>query len=96
MFSMLVGMVLSNTFQNISVKQPSCKIDLPENCSEPQGYLRTRVIGTIEALGFEQHHSSRVVVYLPTELKPSRKTLKPKRYLESLPDDSENVYWKPG
>ena len=54
------------------------------------------MIGAIEALdvlmGFEQHHSTRVVVYLPTELKPSRKTLKPKRDLESLPDDSENVY----
>ena len=80
----------------ISKTEPSCKIDLPENCSEPQRYLRTRVIGAIEALdvlmGFEQHHSTRVVVYLPTELKPSRKTLKPKRDLESLPDDSENVY----
>ena len=80
----------------ISKTEPSCKIDLPENCSEPQRYLRTRVIGAIEALevlmGFEQHHSSRVVVYLPTELKPNRKTLKPKRDLESLPDDSENVY----
>ena len=43
-------------------------------------------------MGFKQHHSSRVVVYLPTELKPSRKILKPKRDLESLPDDSENVY----
>ena len=80
----------------ISKTEPSCKIDLPENCSEPQRYLRTRVIGAIEALdvlmGFEQHHSTRVVVYLPTELKPSRKMLKPKRDLESLPDDSENVY----
>ena len=53
------------------------------------------MIGAIEALevlmGFEQHHSSRVV-YRPTELKPSRKTLKPKRELENLAGDSENVY----
>ena len=54
------------------------------------------MIGAIECLNvlmrFEQHHASRVVVYLPTELKPSRRTLRPKRELESLTDDSEDVY----
>ena len=43
-------------------------------------------------MGFEQDHATRVVMLLPTELKPSRKTLKPKKDLESLSDDSENVY----
>ena len=80
----------------ISKSEPSSKIELLEDCSEPQKYLRTRVIGAIEALeilmGFEQHQASRIVVYLPTELKPSRKTLKPKRELENLSDDSESVY----
>ena len=45
----------------ISKTEPSSKIELPEDCSEPQKYLRTRVIGAIEALeilmGFEQHQA---------------------------------------
>ena len=43
-------------------------------------------------MGFEQHQASRSIIYLPTELKPSRRTLKPKRDLENLSDDSESVY----
>ena len=54
------------------------------------------MIGAIEALeilmGYEQHQASRIVVYLPTELNPGRRTLKPKRDLENLSDDSESVY----
>ena len=72
---MSASMSLSSICQSIQVKQPSCKIDLPENCSEPQVYLQTRMIGAIEALdvlmGFEQHHSTQVVVNLPrVEAKP--------------------------
>ena len=51
------------------------------------------MIGALNVLmGYDQHQASRVVVFLPTELKPSRRTLKPKRELECLSDDTEDVY----
>ena len=76
----------------ISKSEPSLNIELPD-CLKPQKYLRTRVIVAIKAIdilmGHEHYQASQVVVYLPTELKPSRRTLKSKRELKSLPDDSE-------
>ena len=80
----------------ISKPEPSLNIELPENCSEPQKYLRTRVIGSVEAIevlmGFHQNQMSRQVIFLQTELDPSQKMLKPKIMLNSLPDDSEDIY----
>ena len=80
----------------ISKAEPSFKIDLPEDASDPQKYLRTRVVGAIEALevlmGFHQHQMTRVVIFLPTEMVPKQRMLKMKCQLHSLDAESEDVY----
>ena len=81
----------------ISKPEPSTKIELPENTSAPERYLKTRVIGAIEALevlmGFQQHSMSRMVIYLPSEARPTVKVLKGKKLLEDLPQDSQDVFY---
>ena len=81
----------------ISKPEPTTRIELPENASAPEKYLKTRVIGAIEALevlmGFQQHSMSRLSIYLPTEVKPSVKVLKGKRLLEELPPDSQDIFY---
>ena len=51
----------------ISKPEPSLKVDLPEKCSEPQKFLRTRVVGSVEVLdvlmGFHQNQMSRQVMF---------------------------------
>ena len=48
--------------------EPSLKIELPEKCSEPQRFLRTHVVGSVEVLdvlmGFNQNQMSRQVIFL--------------------------------
>ena len=82
----------------ISKPEPSFQVNLSENASDPEKYLRTRVIGACEAidvqLGFNQYHQSRMVEFLPTELNPRQKYLKNKATLAFLPADSEDVYQK--
>lgn len=77
----------------ISKPEPSLSIQLPENASEPQRYLRTRVIGSVEALdvlmGFHQSQMTRQVIFLQTELVPIQRMLKPRFEIESLADDDE-------
>ena len=76
--------------------EPSLKIELPEKCSEPQRFLRTRVVGSVEVLdvlmGFHQNQMSRQVIFLDTELNPCQRMLKPKFELDSLSGDSEDIY----
>ena len=80
----------------ISKPEPSLKIELPEKCSDPQRFLRTRVVGSVEVLdvlmGFHQNQMSRQVIFLQTELNPCQRMLKPKFELNSLSDDSEDIY----
>lgn len=80
----------------ISKPEPSLKIELPENCSAPQRFLRTRVVGSVEVLdvpmGFHQNQMSRQVIFLQTELSPQQRMLKPKMQLHSLSEDSEDIY----
>ena len=80
----------------ISKPEPSFSINLPENASEPQRYLRTRVIGAVEALevlmGFHQHQMTRQTMFLPTDLIAKQRMLKTRGQLQSLEADSENVY----
>ena len=56
----------------ISKPEPSLKIELPEKCSDPQRFLRTRVVGSVEVLdvlmGFHQNQMSRQVIFLQTSL----------------------------
>ena len=52
------------------------KIELPDNASEPQKYLRSRVVGAVEAvevlMGFHQSNITGMCVFTPTELNPSQ------------------------
>ena len=80
----------------ISKPEPSLKIELPENFSAPQRFLRSRVVGSVEVLdvliGFHQNQMSRQVIFLQTELSPQQRMLKPKMQLHSLSEDSEDIY----
>ena len=80
----------------ISKPEPSLKIKLPENCSDPQRFLRTRVVGSVEVLdvlmGFHQNQMSRQVIFLQTELNPCQRMLKPNFELDALSEDSEDIY----
>ena len=76
----------------ISKPEPTCNIQLPENASEPQRFLCTRVIGSVEAfMGFHQSQMSRQVLFLHTELNPSQRMLKPSFQLNQLPDDDSDI-----
>ena len=70
----------------ISKPEPMTKMELPENASAPEKYLKTRLIGAIEALevlmGFQQLSMSRLAIYLPSEVMPTVKVLKSKKLLE--------------
>ena len=80
----------------ISKAEPSFNIDLPNNASDPQRYLRTRVIGSVEAIevlmSFHQSQMTRQVLYLPTEIKPKQRMLKCKRDLLQLQEGSSDIY----
>ena len=80
----------------ISKPEPSPKIDLPQKCSDPQRFLRTCVVGSVEVLdvlmGFHQNQTSRQVIFLQPELNPCQRMLKPKFELDSLAEDSEDIY----
>ena len=72
----------------ISKAEPSFNIDLPNNASDPQRYLQTRVIGSVEAvkvlMSFHQSQMARQVILLPTEIKPTQCMLRSKRDLQQL------------
>ena len=80
----------------ISKPEPSLKIELPEKCSDPQRFLRTCIVGSVEVLdvlmGFHQNRMSRQVIFLQSELNPCQRMLKPKFQLDSLSEDSEDIY----
>ena len=80
----------------ISKPESSFDVKLSENPTEPEKYLRTRVIGACEALdvmlGFHQYQMSRSVVFLPTEVKPTQKFLKPQGEISGLPKSSKEIY----
>ena len=80
----------------ISKPEPSCDVQLPENASEPQRYLRTRVVGSVETLevvmGFHQSQMSRQVLFLHTELNPVQRMLKPSFQLSELDDEDSDIY----
>lgn len=61
----------------ISKAEPSFNIDLPNNASDPQKYLRSRIVGSVEAIevlmSFHQIQMTRQVVSLPTDIKPRQR-----------------------
>ena len=80
----------------ISKAEPSFNTDLPNNASDPQRYLRTRVIGSVEAIevlmSFHQSQITRQVLYLAIEIKPKQRMLKCKRDLLQLQEGSSDIY----
>ena len=80
----------------ISKAEPSFNIDLPNNASDPQRYLRTRVIGSVEAtevlMSLHRNQMTRQVLYLPTEIKPRQRMLKSKRDLLQIQEGSSDIY----
>ena len=77
----------------ISKPESSFDVKLSKNPSDPEKYLRTRVIGACEALdiqlGFNQYHMSRNTVFIDTELQPKQRFLKTHAQLKALDSDSE-------
>ena len=80
----------------ISKPESSFDVKLSKNPSDPEKYLRTRVIGACEALdiqlGFNQYHMSRNTVFIDTELQPKQRFLKTHAQLKALDSDSEDIY----
>ena len=58
----------------ISKPESSFQVNLSENASDPEKYLRTRVVGACEAIDvqlcFNQYQLSRMAEFMPTECKP--------------------------
>ena len=88
-----VQRVANNTW--LSTYQKLSQVYLPNNASEPQKYLRTRVIGSVEAvevlMSFHQSQMTRQVIYLPTDVKPTRSLLKSKCDLVQLEEGSSDI-----
>ena len=80
----------------ISKPESSFDVKLSKNPSDPERYLRTRIIGACEALdiqlGFNQYHMSRNTEFLDTELQPTQRFLKTQAQLKDLSSDSEDIY----
>ena len=85
--------IWQNTYQKLN---PSFNIDLPNNASDPQKYLQTRVIGSVEAIevfmSFHQSQMTRQVLFLPTEINAKQRMLKCKRDLLQLQEGSSDIY----
>ena len=85
---------IQNVFSQIH--ESSFDIKLSKNPSDPERYLRTRIIGACEALdvqlGFNQYHMSRSTVFLVTEINPTQRLLKTQAQLKALAADSEDVF----
>ena len=82
-------------FKYISKPEPSTNVHLLENASEPERYLRTRMIGAVECLevimGFHQHPMTRQVTFLQTELQSKQRMLKHKAELEALGGEADDI-----
>ena len=79
--------------QNIFPNQNLAILDF-QNPSDPEKYLRTRVIGACEIyiqLGFNQYHMSRSTVFMNLNLTKQR-FLKTHAQLKALDSDSEDIY----
>ena len=76
--------------------EPSFKLDISKNASEPEKYLRTRDVGRLDVDHINLGHflccSSRSVMYLPTDLAPQYGFLKRNEHLPSDPDIDDIFY----
>ena len=80
----------------VAKAEPSFDLKLPEDTSESERYLRTRVVGRLEVennlLGFNVCRSSRTIIYLPTSIKPDYGFLKRKQHLPEDPTSTDVFY----
>ena len=80
----------------VAKAEPSFDLKLPEDTSESERYLRTRVVGRLEVennlLGFNFCRSSRTIIYLPTSIKPDYGFLKRKQHLPEDPTSTDVFY----
>ena len=76
--------------------EPSFKLDISKDASDPEKYLRTRVVGRLEVdhitLGYFLCCSRRAVTFLPTDLHPEYGYLKRNKHLPSDPDSHDVFY----
>ena len=76
--------------------EPTFKVDISKNASEPEKYLQTRVVGRLEVdhmtLGHFLCCSSRAVLYLPTDLNPQYGFLEHNKHLPSDPESDDIFY----
>ena len=76
--------------------EPSFKLDISKTASEPEKYLRTRVVGRLEVDHINLGHflccSSRAVMYLPTDLNPQYGFVKRNQHLPSDPESDDIFY----
>ncbi len=80
----------------VAKTEPSFSINVSKDASEPEKYLRTRIVGQLEVqhiiLGHFLCCSSREVIYLPTDLDPEYGFLKRKQHLPQDPDSTDIYY----
>ncbi len=80
----------------VAKTEPSFSVDVSRDASEPEKYLRTRIVGQLEVqhiiLGHFLCCSSREVIFLPTDLNPQYGFLKRKQHLPKDPN-SKDIYY---
>ena len=76
--------------------EPSFQLEISKDASDPEKYLRTRVVGRLEVDHINMGHflccASREVIYLPTELSPEFGFLKRKKHLPADPESDDIFY----
>ena len=80
----------------VATGEPSFKLEISKDASEPEKYLRTRVVGRLEVDHINLGHflccASRQVTYLPTDLNPVYGFLKRNKDLPADPDSDDVFY----
>jgi len=80
----------------VAKAEPSFDLQLPSDVSDPERYLRSRIVGRLEVdntlLGFHLCQGSRTIIFLPTEFHPQYGILKRKAHLPS-DDQSTDIFY---
>ncbi len=80
----------------VAKAEPSFSVPLAKDASEPEKYIRTRIVGRLEVdhinLGHHLSSSSREVIHLPTEFDPDYGYLKRKNHLPADPNSTDVFY----
>ena len=80
----------------VAKTEPSFSLQVSKGASDPEKYIRTRIVGRLEVdhinLGHFLSSSSRQVIYLPTEINPEYSFLKRKEHLPHDQNSTEVFY----